>query len=138
MTSPVPRRLSSGACPGRTPNTPSDPGITTSSASPDTTSRVGVATSSRSRSAIAAGPLLAQPLRLFHGLVDPADHVEGLLRQVVVLALDDLAESADAIGKRNVLSGRPGERLCHEEGLGQEALDLPRARDRALIVLRQL
>src|SRR6185436_593906 len=124
MTSPVPTRLSRGACQGRTPNEPSLPGTTTSSTSPDTTSRVGVATSSRSRSAMDAGPLFAEPLGLLDGLVDAADHVEGLLGEVVVLALDDLAEPPDAVGERHVLPGRAREGLGHEEGLREEALDL--------------
>ena len=72
-------------------------------------------------------PLLAQALGLLHGLVDSADHVEGLLGQLVVLALDDLVEPADGLGERDVLPGRAGERLGDEEGLREEALDLPRA-----------
>ena len=39
---------------------------------------------------------LAQLLGLLQHLVDAADHVEGLLGQVVVLAVENLAEAADS------------------------------------------
>ena len=70
--------------------------------------------------------------RLLDGLVDGADHVEGLLRQGVVLALEDLLEAADGLGDRDVLAGRAGELLGDEERLGEEALDAAGAGDGAL------
>src|SRR5438270_10798270 len=57
-------------------------------------------------------------------LVDGSHQVEGLLRQVVVLAFEDLAEPADGLLDRHVAALLAGELLGHEEGLGEEALDL--------------
>src|SRR5207245_6800594 len=60
----------------------------------------------------------------FDGFIDGADHVEGLLRQVVVLSVEDFAEAADGLLQRHVLSGPVGKHLGDEERLRQEALDL--------------
>jgi hypothetical protein len=60
--------------------------------------------------------------------LDRADHVEGLLGQLVVLAVEDLAEAADRVLELHVLAGRAGELLGDEERLRQEALDLAGAR----------
>src|SRR6266508_2836419 len=134
MTSPQPSVVRNGACPGRTPKYPSEPGATTSSASVETSWRVGVASSKRMEST-QPSPRRARRLRLlgpvsartsfhvthlpglFHGLVDAAHHVEGLLRQVIVLALDDLLEPADRVAQLDVPSLLAGERLRHGEGL---------------------
>src|SRR5690349_22495969 len=40
-------------------------------------------------------------LRLLEGFVDGADHVEGLLRQVVALAGDDHLEAADGLDRKS-------------------------------------
>ena len=58
--------------------------------------------------------------RLLDGLFDRADHVERLLRQVVVLAFDDLLEALDRVGDRHVLALEAGELLGDEERLRQE------------------
>src|SRR4029453_11444729 len=80
------------------------------------------------------GQLLALLDRLFDG----ADHVEGRLRQVVVLAFHQALEAADGVGEIDELAGRTGEHFGDEEWLRQEALDLARTRDRELVLLRQL
>src|SRR5712691_12079029 len=107
MTSPQPSVVRDGACPGRTPKYPSEPGATTSSASVETSWRVGVASSKR----MGALLHLTHLPGLFHSLVDAAHHVEGLLRQLVVLALDDLFEPADRVAQLDVPSLLAGERL---------------------------
>src|SRR3972149_9657605 len=60
-----------------------------------------------------------------HG-VGGAGHEEGLLRQCVVLALEDLAEAAHRLLALDVLAAAPGERLGHEHRLAHEALQAPR------------
>ena len=80
----------------------------------------------------------ASCLGLLDGLVDAADHVEGLLGQVVVLAFDDLLEAADRLAERDVLARRAGEVLGDEEGLGEEALDPAGAADDQLVLVGEL
>ena len=70
--------------------------------------------------------------------LDRADHVEGLLGDRVVLAVHDLLEALDRLRDRHVLAGQPGELLRDEERLRQEPLDLARARDRELVLFREL
>src|SRR5687767_11779920 len=70
--------------------------------------------------------------------LDPADHVESLLGQRVALAAHDHLETLDRFLERDVLAGRSGEHLGHEERLRKEALDFPRARDRELVFRRKL
>ena len=50
--------------------------------------------------------LFGKPLRLFHDLFDPADHVEGLLGQVIVLAIENFLEASDRVGHRDELALR--------------------------------
>ena len=57
---------------------------------------------------------------------DCADHVERLLGQVVVLAIQDLQEAFDGICTANVNARQSGKDLTYEEWLRQEALDLAR------------
>src|SRR5687767_8352842 len=78
------------------------------------------------------------PPGLFDGFLDGADHVERLLRELVVLALDDLLEPADGVRDRHVLPLEAGELLGHEERLREKALDLARARHGQLVVLGEL
>ena len=77
-------------------------------------------------------------LRLLDRFLDRADHVEGLLRHVVVLAVDDLPEARDRVGNRHVLAGDARELLGDEERLRQELLDLAGARHRQLVLLGEL
>src|SRR5262245_58412185 len=110
--------------------------MTISSTDSVTTSRVGVAISSVRRSATLAAR--GEVLGLVHRLSDVADHVEGLLRQLVVLAVDDLAEALDRVGELHVTARLPRELLGHGERLRQESLDFPSARDGQLVLVRQL
>jgi hypothetical protein len=54
---------------------------------------------------------------LSEGLIDRADHVERLFRDVVVLAFDDFPEAADGIRNFYVFAFEPGELRGHEHGL---------------------
>src|SRR3569623_520818 len=76
-------------------------------------------------------------LRFFHGLVDAADHVEGLLGQVVVFAAGDGLEAGDGVLQRDVFAGRAGEHFGGEEGLRQGALDFTGTRHGEAVVFRQ-
>ena len=53
----------------------------------------------------------------FYNVFDAADHVEGLLGQVVILAGDDAFEAANRVLQGNVLAGGAGERLGNRERL---------------------
>src|SRR6266849_3787864 len=77
-------------------------------------------------------------LALLDRLLDGAHHVEGGLRQMIVLAIAQALEAADRIGEVDEDAGRSGEHLGDVEGLRQEALDLAGARDRELVLLGQL
>src|SRR5690606_42013690 len=83
-------------------------------------------------------PASRERLRALLGFLDRADHVERLLRQVVVLAVDDRLEAADRVRERHVLAGLARERLRNRERLRQESLDLPRALHGELVVLGKL
>src|SRR3954453_10257045 len=71
-------------------------------------------------------------------LVDRALHEERRLREVVVLAVEHLAERAHGLGDRHVLAGRARELLGHVERLGQEALDLARPLHELAVLVGQL
>src|SRR5713226_6056250 len=66
--------------------------------------------------------------------VDRALHVEGLLRDVIVLAFVDLLETFYCVSDFNVAPRRTGELLRHVAGLRQEALDFSRPRHADLLV----
>src|SRR5688572_14741230 len=86
-------------------------------------------------------PLLADGghrLGRLDGLLDAAHHVERLLGQVVVLALENLLEGADGVLERHELALAARELLADEERLRQHPLDAPRAGDDALVVFGQL
>src|SRR2546425_10011783 len=129
MSSPIPSVVRKGACPGKTPKYPWLRGMTISSTVAATTSRIGVAISSVRRSATLAAR--RELLRFVHRLADVADHVEGLLGQLVVLAVDDFPEALDGVRELHVPPLRAGERLGDEHRLGEAPLDLPGARDDA-------
>ena len=44
-------------------------------------------------------------LRLLDRFFDPADHIERLLRKIIVFAIDNTLESADSILQRDELTG---------------------------------
>src|SRR6476659_11319888 len=120
-----------------TPIEPTVVRVETISTSSLKTSPSGVRTSTRNLVRAIRGV----PLALVRGLddaVDAALHEEGRLRQVVVLALDDLAERAHRVVDRHILARRSRERLGDVERLGKEALDLARALHRDLVLVGEL
>src|ERR1700730_16148250 len=81
--------------------------------------------------------LSSQLLALFDRLLDGADHVEGRLRQVIVLAFADRAKTLDGIGEVDEFARRSREDFGDEERLRQEALDLARTGDCDLVLFGQ-
>src|SRR2546430_9190519 len=163
---PAFRSATSGAWRASTPISPAAPGTTIISTSPSNAGPSGV-TRDRSNlwvsSATYAGGLglffarsrgrffgglfllhrhrlaLARELpALLHGRLDRADHVEGLLGEVVVLALEDLLETLDRVLELHVLAGGPRELLGDEVRLREEALDLAGARHHQLVLVGEL
>src|SRR5438093_10224560 len=148
------RMVMSGAWRASTPSSPSAPVAMMNSTSPSNRLRSTLTTRSgnfipglptawggRRRTRCAAGwgrSLLLHRFGLRASLVDGAHHVEGLLRQIVVLALEDLLEAAHRLAPRHVLAFATGEPLGDAEGLRQESLHLARPRYRLLVVFRQL
>src|SRR5660397_29680 len=72
-------------------------------------------------------------LGVLDDFLDAAGHVEGLLRQVVVLAVDNLLEPADGVLERDINARTPGECLSHVERLRQETLQFARPGDGELV-----
>src|SRR5215470_2829445 len=121
ITSSTPGRTIeiSGAWPCRTPKSPSTPGTTTMSASVFTSSRSGI---TRRKESLAISLSLGRHLLgLGDRLVDRSDHVEGRLRQAVVLAGDDALEALDGISKIDEHALRARENLGDVERLAEEA-----------------
>src|SRR5256885_4479413 len=101
---------SSGWWLASTPIEPTVVRVETISTSSLNTSPSGVRTSTRNF--VRAMPGLASALvRGLDDLVDAALHEERRLRQLVVLAVDDLLERAHGLVDRDVRAGRAGERL---------------------------
>src|SRR6185436_12227172 len=127
-------------------SSPSTPGRTTNSASPEKICSSALTTSTWIVWAMNVPQLPYQPsrasslqrLRFLECLLDRADHVEGLLGQLVALAVDDHLEALDRVLQRHVLARRAGEYLRDGERLRQEALDLACAGDRELVLGREL
>src|SRR5262249_21294721 len=120
---------------------PYAPGAVTSRTTSSNNSRSGVYTRSCNESATLSilRPRSRSELpRLLDDVLDGAHHVEGLLGQLVVLPLHDLAEAADRLGQRHVDALEPRELLGDVERLREEALDLARPRHGELVVVRQL
>src|SRR4249920_282519 len=121
------------------PSSPAAPGTTSTSASPANATPSGVMSSTGYPGWSATA--LRGRLHLLCGLddvLDRADQVEGLLRQVVVLAGEHGLEAADRVLELHVLAGRAGERLGHVERLAQEPLDLAGPLDDDLVVVGEL
>src|SRR5258706_1936440 len=79
------------------PISPSSPGATTISTSPSNTGRSWLTISTR------MGILaLRQALGFGYGIVNGAHVAEGLFRQIVVLAVQDLAERAHRLAQRHI------------------------------------
>src|SRR5579862_3545057 len=130
----------SGACRASTPISPAAPGTTIISASPSNAGPSGVTTETENfgccaiRGSLAARQLLAALDRL----LDRADHVERLLQQVVVHAVEDLGEAADRVIELHVLPRGARELLGHEVRLREEPLDLAGTRNDELVLVGEL
>src|SRR3954449_10143609 len=125
---------SSGWWLASTPIEPTVVRVETISTSSLNSSPSGVRTSTRNLVRATTSALV----RGLDDLVDAALHEERRLRQVVVLAVDDLAERADRVVDRDVRARRAGERLGDVERLRQEALDLARALHGHLVLVGEL
>src|SRR5687768_15699743 len=102
------------------PSSPSVAGTNTASASPEKISPSALTMSTWMvlvAMIVLAVRTLAQGLGFLDGLVDGADHVERLLGQVVVVAVQDALEAADGLGQRDDLAVLAGEHLGHVERL---------------------
>ena len=75
-----------------------------------------------------------QTLSLGGHLVNVANHVEGHLGKVIVLAGQDGLEARDGLVNGDKLARVVGEHLSDLEGLGQEPLNLPRPRNLDLVL----
>src|SRR4051812_42737199 len=117
-----------------TPIEPTVVRVETISTSSLNTSPSGVRTSTRNLVRATTSALL----RSLDDLVDAALHEERRLGQLVVLAVDDLAERAHGVVDRDVRARRAGERLGDVKRLRQEALDLARALHRHLVLVGEL
>src|SRR4029077_13365700 len=105
-----------------TPSSPSAPVAMMNSTSPSNRLRSTLTT--RSRYFLSACGGLLHLLTLLPSLLDRAHHVEVLLGEVVVLALEDLAEAAHRVLDLHVFALTPGETLRDAERLREESLDL--------------
>src|SRR3990172_4315222 len=79
-----------------------------------------------------------QAFCLLAGFFDGAHHVEGLLREVVPLAVEDLAEAADGVFDGDVAALAAGEDLGDEHRLREEALDAAGPGDGELVLFGEL
>src|SRR5262249_1447781 len=135
------RRATIGACRARMPTSPTVVRVESWTNSPLKISCSGVITwaSSLCWSSATSLALLASTLSGVRAyLVDGALHVEVALGEVVVLAVEDLAEAPHRLLHRHVDARAPGEHLRDEERLRQEALDLARPRDGQLVLVGEL
>src|ERR1700730_3293023 len=132
----MPSSVISGAWPGRMPKQPSAPGRLTSTTVSRSNWRSGVTMmSSMDSGSILVSDACLHLLGLFQGFLDGADHVEGLLRHVVVLAFDDFLEAAHGVFDLDVLAFESGELRGDEHGLRQEPFNLAGASHSALILI---
>src|SRR5262249_49415422 len=135
-------------CSARTPNSPSGLTAVTCSTCPSKRTPVGVTSLNANVVAIdfsrrdsrfqddgvSARLAAREPFRLGARVVDRADQVERLLRQVVALAVENLGESTHGFLARHVSTRDAGERLRHVHRLREKALDPAGACDDQLIV----
>src|ERR1700753_477001 len=68
---------------------------------------------------------------------DGALHVERLLRNIVMLAFDDLFKGANSVSYFYVLTRSSGKHFGDVEGLGKETLHLASAAYRQLVLFRE-
>src|SRR3954449_10546365 len=116
------------------PSSPSIPGTSTMSKSNSYASRSGVTTSRWSVMAGSPGELRGVLANVLEG----SGQEEGLLRQVVGLALEDLLERRHGVLDRDGLAGPAAEDLADEERLRREPLEPPCARHGGLVLLGEL
>src|SRR6266566_630697 len=110
----------SGAWRASTPSSPSAPVAMMNSTSPSNRLRSTLTTR---RGYFKSGRRgLLHLLALRPRLLDRTHHIEGLLGEVVVLALEDLGEAAHRVLDLYVLALTSGETLRDEVGLGPESL----------------
>src|SRR6185437_1842831 len=138
------RTPTTGGCPVRIPMSPSRVLAITIRAVPDQISPSGATSATRTVTSPARPPLralrslLLQLRGLALDVVDVTDHVERLLRHVVVLALGDRLERGHRVRQRNEDARLAGELLGHEHRVREESLDPPGPPDRHLVLLGQL
>src|SRR3954465_1514364 len=101
---PVAKAASMGRCIGKTPNSPWTLGAVSSFTASLSFSPSGVTISSAMVSAI-SGCHRLQACRFLLGFLDAANHVEGLLGQVIERAGQDLFEAGDRVFERHVFAG---------------------------------
>ena len=63
-------------------------------------------------------------MNLCQYIINASGIQEVALRNIIMLTVQDLTESTDGLADRYIFSFQTGELSCHEEGLGQESLDL--------------
>ena len=81
------------------------------------------------------GCLQCQLLSLFECLFESTLHIECCFRVIITLALQKGRETLDGVLELHELTLSAGEDLAHEEGLGEELLDLSGAGHGQLVVL---
>src|SRR5579884_2985722 len=77
-------------------------------------------------------------LRSLDHVVNSAGHVEVLLGDIVHVAVENLAEASDCLAQRHEYPGPSREHFGHEHRLGQEPLNLSRARNSQFVFVTQL
>ena len=76
-------------------------------------------------------------MNLCQSIIDASGIQEVALRNIIMLAIQDLTESTDGLADRYIFSFQAGELSCHEERLGQESLDLTGSGYNQLVFLGQ-
>src|SRR5688572_13206876 len=133
--------LMNGAWRASTVKNPSLPGTTTESTSSDMSSRSGETRSKCMGSATAIAPAsrcFGEPARLLDRLLDRPDHIEGGLRQMVVVAVHQAGKALDGVRDVDQHARRARKDLGDEEGLRQKPLDLARPGDGELVLFGEL
>src|SRR5580704_6768121 len=131
----MPSSVMSGAWPGKIPSSPSRPGTTTSTTFSRMIWRSGVTTinSMESGSIFLLGRARLHRFGFLENFVDSAHHVERLLWNIIVLALDDFLEAAHGVFDLDVFAFEAGELRGNEHGLRKEFFDTACAGDGALV-----
>src|SRR6478672_8114745 len=81
--------------------------------------------------------LLSDGLRLLNNFFDCSNHVERLLRKIVVFAVNNLTEASNRIFQFHILSLQARKLFGYVERLREEPLNLSSARDNQLIFVGQ-